>query len=102
MRLGIAVARLAGHTFGLDHAGHVWVSADLTGSEPATLWHLLAAHARGWEAIEGSRKRLPGHRLKLCGSCGSPALVPATVKKCRCCRGGSLTEIRLHWAGHDA
>ena len=98
-RLG--VTRLAGARFGVTGDGRVWVEVEVSGSEGHALWQFLDAHAAGWRAIEGTRKRLPAHRLKLCGSCGWPSLVVPATKRCKLCPDGKLTEVRLVWAGDE-
>lgn len=93
------LGRLAGCSFGVTESGDVWVGAETYGNEPAALWQLLAAHAAGWQAIRGTRKRLPAHRLKLCSSCGLAALTVPQTTRCRLCRTKrKLTEVRLIWS----
>lgn len=92
--------RWEGSRFGISATGDVWVEGSVADSEPPALWHLLEAHAAGWRAIEGTRKRLPAHRLKLCTRCGVAVLAAATVTRCRCCKTKrKLVEVRMAWAG---
>jgi hypothetical protein len=87
-----------GHRFGVTSTGEVWVEGEVLGDEPAPLWQILEAHAQAWRAIEGTRKRLPAHRLKVCGSCGSPVLTLPATTRCKQCRSKrKLIEVRMIW-----
>ena len=100
LRDSFDIQRLAGRRFGLTSDGEVWIEAEVYGSEPAAMWQILEAHAGAWRAIEGTRKRLPAHRLKLCRACGMPMLVAPTITRCKVCATTTkLTEIRLVWTG---